>query len=297
MQAGFDQQMARMRQGYASAAASIRNISNDTAAKPSARLDAAIATVSLAKDALEFIHFIPELAEVEAARKAAPQNAEEAPACERKKSPGHGAKSESKRKEAIVQLFQQRSVADAARVTGITPQTLYQWIRQPEFQCQFRAAEGDVFSNARMIFLQGVGAATSLIKSFKENLNIEPATRLKADLYICRNAEMFARHDLDARLTEAESDGGRAGNRETARESKVVPEAFYHRVKRLKASLLTGKCDEDVFDYVDGNDGRPVGPPVSGTHGLHLCPKPAEGYGKGESAETETVPVPGKVAA
>lgn len=53
---------------------------------------------------------------------------------------GHGAKFGRKKQEAIAALIAQRNVEEAARVVGLGPQTLYRWLKIPEFETEFSAA-------------------------------------------------------------------------------------------------------------------------------------------------------------
>jgi hypothetical protein len=46
---------------------------------------------------------------------------------------GHGAKFGRKKEEAVAALASSRTVEEAARIVGLSPQTLYRWLKDPEF--------------------------------------------------------------------------------------------------------------------------------------------------------------------
>src|SRR5580704_12074380 len=59
---------------------------------------------------------------------------------ERAGSAGHGSKFGLKKEEAVAALVAQRSVEEAARVTNMSPQTLYRWKKIPEFEVAYHEA-------------------------------------------------------------------------------------------------------------------------------------------------------------
>jgi len=50
---------------------------------------------------------------------------------------GHGTKFGRKKEEAIVALLTQRNIEEAAKATGIAPNTLLNWMKVPEFQASY----------------------------------------------------------------------------------------------------------------------------------------------------------------
>jgi transposase-like protein len=53
---------------------------------------------------------------------------------------GHGTKYSRKKEAAIAALLEQRNVQEAARAAGISKQTLYRWLKMPEFVEEYRRA-------------------------------------------------------------------------------------------------------------------------------------------------------------
>jgi hypothetical protein len=51
---------------------------------------------------------------------------------------GHGSKFDRKKEAAVAALLTQRNIEEAARVAGIGTQTLYRWLKVPEFQEAYR---------------------------------------------------------------------------------------------------------------------------------------------------------------
>src|SRR5216683_906172 len=78
---------------------------------------------------------------------------------------GHGTKFGLKQEQAIIALLTQRNVDEAARATGIAPNTLLRWMKEPEFDAALRKAR-------RLAYSQSIGrlqqassvAATTLLK-------------------------------------------------------------------------------------------------------------------------------------
>ena len=51
---------------------------------------------------------------------------------------GHGTKFARKQESAITALLTQCNIGDAAGAVGIAPNTLLNWMKQPEFQAAYR---------------------------------------------------------------------------------------------------------------------------------------------------------------
>src|SRR5690349_16593690 len=54
---------------------------------------------------------------------------------------GHGSKFTRKKEAAIAALLTHRNVEEAARAAGIGTQTLYRWMKHPEFKAALRKAK------------------------------------------------------------------------------------------------------------------------------------------------------------
>ena len=111
-----------------------------------------------------------------------------------------------KKEEAIVALLSQRSVDEAARLVGVTPRTLYRWMKEPEFDAAYRAAKRAAFgqSIARLHHLSS--AAVSTLGKVMLDSATPPATRVRAaDSILDHTAKAIEIEDIDTRVTALEN--------------------------------------------------------------------------------------------
>src|ERR1035437_5855746 len=79
---------------------------------------------------------------------------------------GHGTQFGRKKEEAIAALLTQRNIEEAARATGVAPNTLLKWQKLPEFEAAYREARQAAFRQAVARLQQGTSAAaTTLLKT------------------------------------------------------------------------------------------------------------------------------------
>jgi hypothetical protein len=116
-----------------------------------------------------------------------------------------GEKLGRKQEGAIVALLSQRNVEDAARVAGITPRTLYRWLKEPEFEAAYRAAKRAAFGQAVTRLQQGASAAaTTLLKTMIEP-NTPASVRVRAAECVLNHAmKAIEIEDIEARVSELE---------------------------------------------------------------------------------------------
>jgi hypothetical protein len=118
---------------------------------------------------------------------------------------GHGSKFGRKKEEAIVALLTNRSIEEAARATGIDPNTLLRWLKLPEFQKAYREAKWAAYgqSIARLHYLSS--AAVSTLGKIMLDSKTPPATRVRAaDSILDHTAKAIENEDIDARVAELE---------------------------------------------------------------------------------------------
>jgi len=118
---------------------------------------------------------------------------------------GHGAKFGRKKEQAIVALLTNRSIEEAARATGIDPNTLLRWLKLPEFQKAYREAKWTAFgqSIARLHYL--TSAAVSTLGKIMLDSKTPPATRVRAaDSILDHTIKAIETEDIDARVAELE---------------------------------------------------------------------------------------------
>jgi transposase-like protein len=118
---------------------------------------------------------------------------------------GHGTQFGRKKEAAIAALLTQRNIEEAAKATGVAPNTLLKWMKDPEFHTAYREARRDAFSQSIARLQQGTtAAATTLLKTM-----IDPSTPASVKV---RAAEAIFNHaakaieieDIEARVTELE---------------------------------------------------------------------------------------------
>jgi hypothetical protein len=121
------------------------------------------------------------------------------------KMKGHGTQFARKQEEAIAALLTHRSIEEAAKTVGIAPNTLFGWMKVPEFDAAYRAARRAAYGQAISRLQQGTSAAaTTLLKTM-----IDPATPASVKV---RAAEAIFNHaakaieieDIAARLAALE---------------------------------------------------------------------------------------------
>jgi hypothetical protein len=278
--AALQQTLGRLRQGANAAAAMMLKIMIDPGGRASTRFKAATLVLGHAQDAIEIEDFGADVAELERAASAS-----------RTRIAGHGAKFGRKKQQAIAALFTQRSIAEAACVAGISTQTLYRWMSDPEFQAEYRAAGRAVFAQAMTLLQRGASTAATTIQNFSVDLRLPAATRLKADQYILSHAKAFEKKDLGARVAEAEGAGGSAGSGEPGTAPKIIGRNLHQRLQRLKTLLLQAKGPGIRIELVQARDGRPAGPiAVREPDGRRVWWKPPEGSREGEPAPADAPP-------
>jgi transposase len=196
--------IARLQQASGTAVTALLKVMFDADAPKAARLAAAEVVLRHAKDANEIGDIQSRLSAL--ARDTAASHGETAglPANERGSSPpeGHGAKFGRKKEEAIAQLLTQRSVDEAARVTGIGTQTLYRWIRHPEFEAAYRAARRAAFGQASARLQQASGAAVSTILQILRDPSTPASTRVRAGDLTLTYGKAAMEEDIVVRLSE-----------------------------------------------------------------------------------------------
>ena len=93
---------------------------------------------------------------------------------------GHGSKFGRKKEEAIAALMTERNVEEAARVAGIGTQTLYRWIKEPEFQKEYLDARRAAVAQSNARLQQASSAAVSMLLKTMVDASTPPATKVRA---------------------------------------------------------------------------------------------------------------------
>jgi transposase-like protein len=118
---------------------------------------------------------------------------------------GHGTKFGRKKEEAVAALLSHRNLEEAARATGVVPNTLLRWMKEPEFDAAYRGARRAAFGQAVARLQQGASAAaTTLLKTMIEP-NTPASVRVRAAECVLNHAmKAIEIEDIEARVSELE---------------------------------------------------------------------------------------------
>jgi len=118
---------------------------------------------------------------------------------------GPGSKFTRKKEEAIAALLTQRNVEEAARVTGISTQTLLRWLQIPEFDVAYRKARRDAFSQSIARLQQASSAAVATLLKVMVDEKTPASSKLRAaDCILGYAAKAIELADFEARLAALE---------------------------------------------------------------------------------------------
>jgi hypothetical protein len=173
---------------------------------------------------------------------------------------GHTVKLSQRKQAAIIALVTQPTVAEAARVANVRPNTLGRWKKEPAFDAEWRAARSLGLDQAIARLQKISGAAVSALLKVMFDSASPPAAQLKAAETVLKYAKAAAELEhLEARLTELERTAAASkpeALRSTADERRC-PQGKGHGEKfsRMKeaaiAALLTHRSVEEAARAID----------------------------------------------
>jgi hypothetical protein len=118
---------------------------------------------------------------------------------------GHGTRFGRKKEEAVAALLTQRNIEEAAKATGIAPNTLLKWMKEPEFQTAYREARRAAFRQSVARLQQASGAAVSTLLKIMVDTSAPHSTRVRAaDSVLDHSAKAIEIEDIEARVSELE---------------------------------------------------------------------------------------------
>jgi hypothetical protein len=118
---------------------------------------------------------------------------------------GHGTQFGRKKEAAVIALLTQRNIEEAAKSVGISPNTLLNWLKVPEFQAAYREAKRAAYSQAVARLQQGAAAAATTMLKMMIDGNTPPSVRIRAAECIMNHASKAIEiEDIEARVTELE---------------------------------------------------------------------------------------------
>jgi transposase-like protein len=122
-----------------------------------------------------------------------------------RKMGGHGSKFGRKKEEAIAALLTQRNMEEAARAAGIGTQTLFRWLKIPEFQGAYREARRAVVSQSTARLQQASSAAVSTLLKIMVDAGAPASARVRAADHVLERAKQgIENEDLEVRLAALE---------------------------------------------------------------------------------------------
>jgi transposase-like protein len=173
---------------------------------------------------------------------------------------GRTVKLSSRKQAAIIALLTQPTVAEAARVAGVRPNTLGRWMKEPAFDAEWRAARSLGLDQAIARLQKISGAAVSARLKVMFDPGSPPAAQLKAAETVLRYAKAAAELEyVEVRLTELEHTAARSkpealgspGDKRRRPQSKGHGEKFSRMKEAAIAALLTHRSVEEAARAID----------------------------------------------
>ena len=126
-----------------------------------------------------------------------------------KETGGHGSKFTRKMEAAIVALMTHRNTEEAARAVGIGATTLRRWLKDPEFDGEYRKARRAAFSQSIARLQQASGAAASTLLKIMVDPNAPTACCVRAADHVLDHATRGMEiEDILVRVSELERTHG-----------------------------------------------------------------------------------------
>jgi hypothetical protein len=118
---------------------------------------------------------------------------------------GHGTKFGRKMEPAVAALLTQRNIDEAARSIGVSPNTLLNWMKVPEFQAAYREGKRAAFSQAVARLQQGMPLAVATMLKLMADTATPAAVRARAaDSVMNHASKAIEIEDMEARIAELE---------------------------------------------------------------------------------------------
>jgi hypothetical protein len=126
---------------------------------------------------------------------------------------GHGTKFGRKKEEASAALLTQRNLEEAAKSIGIAPNTLLNWMKDPEFDAGYREARRAAFRQSVARLQQASGAAVTTLLKVMVDPGTPASVKVRAsDSVLDHSAKAIELEDIEARVAELERAAAAAKN-------------------------------------------------------------------------------------
>ena len=118
---------------------------------------------------------------------------------------GHGSKFSSKKEAAVAALLSQRTIDEAAKTAGIGTQTLYRWLKLPEFQAAYLEARRATVAQSNARLQQYSSAAVSTLFKVMLDPDSPASTRVRAaDSVLDHAKQSIDQEDIEVRVAALE---------------------------------------------------------------------------------------------
>jgi len=118
---------------------------------------------------------------------------------------GHGTKFGRKKEAAVAALLTHRNIEEAAKAVDLAPNTLLNWMKDPEFTTAYRKARGAAVGQAIARLQQTTGAAVTTLQKLILDANTPAAIKGQVARAILALAIKGVEvEDLEARLAALE---------------------------------------------------------------------------------------------
>ena len=118
---------------------------------------------------------------------------------------GHGAKFGRKQEEAIAALLSHRSIEEAAHASGVGYKTLLRWMKEPEFDAEYRSAKRAAYGQSIARLQQASSAAVTTLLKLMVDQNVPASTRARcADSVLGHTVKAIELEDIEARIAALE---------------------------------------------------------------------------------------------
>jgi hypothetical protein len=96
-------------------------------------------------------------------------------------------------------------MAASAGVAGVPMRSLYRWLKEPEFDAEYRRAKRMAFGQAVSRLQQGTSAAAAVMLKLMADPATPPSTRLRAaDCVFCHAKSAIEIEEIEARVAALE---------------------------------------------------------------------------------------------
>ena len=118
---------------------------------------------------------------------------------------GHGEKITQNQEKAIAALLKFPSIPEAAKSVGIADRTLFRWLKNEDFQEDYRKAKREVIDHAISQVQTVISSAVQTLKDIMINNEAPPSARVSAARTIIETGiKTIEIQDLDDRITKLE---------------------------------------------------------------------------------------------